>query len=162
MRTAFAASVSIAIGVDHEHHRSTARHRLPTGRHSGAHAPRDRGVIELKTTARQPLQQPLGRRKFQQCFALGILLEDGNRHSLPAFVIRQMRFALKVPIIRHAIDIYGAGIAWGVRHIVGTSMPTVPKHRCGFMPKAQAVPARADRPDHGAPSALLRHPAIVD
>jgi hypothetical protein len=73
-----------------------------------------------------------------------------------------MRFALKVPIIRHAIDIYGAGIAWGVRHIVGTSMPTVPKHRCGFMPKAQAVPARADRPDHGAPSALLRHPAIVD
>ena len=140
-----AASVSIAIGVDHEHHRPTARHRLPTGRHSGAHAPRDRGVIELKTAARQPLQQPLGRWKFHQCFALGILLENGNRHSLPAFVVRQMRFALKVPIIRYAIDIYGAGIASGVRHVVGTSMLTVAKHRCWFMSKAQAMPALADR-----------------
>ena len=147
---------SIAIGVDHEHHRPAARHRLPTSRPGGAHAPRDRGIIELKTTARQPLHQSLGRRKLQQCFALGILLENGNRHSLPTFVIRQMRFALQVPIIRHAIDIYGAGIASGVRHIAGTSMAALTKHGAGSCPRRKPCPRLPTGPTTACQAAPYR------
>ena len=74
-----------------------------------------------------------------------------------------MRFALKVPIVRYAIDIYGAGIAWRVRHMVGISMPIAPKHRCGLTPEALAMSALADQRDRDALlRALLRHPSIVD
>ncbi|WP_218276966.1 hypothetical protein, partial [Pseudomonas sp. FW306-02-F08-AA] len=79
--------------------------------HGGAHAPRNCCVIELETTARQALQEPLGRRELHPCCAFGVALEKGNRHSLPTFVIRLMRLTLEVPIIDSAIDLDGAAIA---------------------------------------------------
>lgn len=58
-------------------------------------------------------QEPLRRRELHPCFAFGTALEKGNRHALPAFVIRLMRFTLKAPVIDSAIDIDGAAAVLG-------------------------------------------------
>ena len=122
-------AASISFGIHGEHYRLAPRHRFPTGGHSGAHASRNRRVIELETTALQALQESLGRRELHPCFAFGVALEKGNRHSLPTIVIRLMRFTLEVPIIQGAIDIDGAAVVSGFRHEAGSSMPARPKHR---------------------------------
>ena len=47
--------------------------------------------------------------------------------------------------------------------MVGISMPTAPKHRCGLTPEALAMPALADQRDRDAQSrTLLRRPSIVE
>lgn len=133
LRLSPATIASIAFGIDREHHRLAPGHRLPTGRHGGPHAPRNRCVIELKTTGRQPLQEPLRRRELHPRFAFGMALKKSNRHSLPTFVIRLMRFTLEVPIVYGAIYTDGAAVALGSRHRDGSSMLARPKHRFGAL-----------------------------
>jgi DNA-binding transcriptional LysR family regulator len=119
---------SVAVRVDHEHHRFAPGRRLPTGRQRGTDSARDNGVVDLEPTPLHAFHKAFRRRKFDHRSALGILLQQGDGHALPAVGFAPLRLAPDFPFVLEPVDIDGTGKPVGLKHVGAPSMLVAAMH----------------------------------
>jgi len=108
---------SVPVCIYTEPHGFTSRRWLPTSQQRRANSPRNNGVIDLEPAPLQTFHQTLWGRKFQQCSALRVLLQQSDRHALPTLSFTPLRLASQRPLILDPINVNDTCKSVGLKHI---------------------------------------------